>query len=384
MAEAPLQRSPRVPRAGFAAGLVSGWLAVELILLAVMLMISAACGQAPEAPESEESKPPVIAAASVDRAVATTGDLITYTVTVDYRPGYQVEIPEPGAEIAGFRIVEVGEEAPAEDGNRIVESRWYQLRADLVGSYVLPPVTVSYQASEGEGNEDTGTDSEPAGSEPPAAEPPAAEAGPSTVETVQTSAIFVEVASVLPTEGGADDIRDIKPLQPPPETVPWRWIAGAAGALLLAALGWWWWRRRSQRPAAPPVPPHEVAFQALDELRGSDFDDPEAVRRFHFAISEVVRVYIEGRWGLNATDLTSEEIIARLSQLSGLAGEQAVSLRRFLLDTDQVKFADHEPTREEIHQTYERALGFVEATRPVAEAESAESTSESDPEEQAA
>lgn len=352
-------------------GLLSGWLVVELILLAVMLMISAACGQSPEAPESEESKPPVIAEASVDRAVATTGDLITYTVTVDYRPGYDVEIPEPGAEIAGFRIVEVGAEGPEEDGDRVVESRWYQLRADLVGSYVLPPVTVTYRAAEDASAPEPAAAEDEQSDDDSEIDSQTSAAATSTVETVQTSAIFVEVASVLPTEGGADDIRDIKPLQPPPEAVPWRWIAIAAGALLLAALGWWWWRRRSRRPAAPPVPPHEVAFQALDELRGSDFDDPEAVRRFHFAISEVVRVYIEGRWGLNATDLTSEEIIARLSQLSGLAGEQAVSLRRFLLDTDQVKFADHEPTREEIHQTYERALGFVEATRPVAEAESA-------------
>jgi hypothetical protein len=364
-------------------------LAIELILLALVLMISAACQRAPETRESDESRPPVIAEASVDRAVATTGDLITYTVTVDYRPGYRVEIPEPGAEIAGFRIVEVGEEGPTEAGRRIVESRWYQLRADLVGSYVLPPVTVTYSAPEDapvpdpaaagdEGSED-GSEGE---SEASAIE--AAGTETSTVETVQTSAIFVEVASVLPTEGGADDIRDIKPLQPPPEAVPWHWIALAAGALLLAALAWWWWRRRSRRPAAPPAPPHEVAFEALDRLRGTDFEDPEAVRRFHFAISEVVRVYIEGRWGLNATDLTSEEIIAHLSQLSGLAGEQAVSLRRFLLDTDQVKFADHEPSREEVHQTYERALGFVEATRPVAEAEGAGREKDGETEEQAA
>lgn len=341
------------------------------MLLAGALLLGA-CAQKP-APDAQAAadRPTVEASASVDKAVATTGDLITYKVIVDYDPAYQVEIPEPGAEIAGFRIVEIGSDPTIERDGRRIETRWYQLRADLVGSYVLPPVSVEYHRADG--------------AEPPAEtptpetetqEPAAGDDGAipgagakSTVESVQTSAIFVEVASVLPAEGGADDIHDIKPLQPAPPTLPWRWIVAAVAVLVAAALALWWWRRRQRKPAAPPAAPHEVAFEALDRLRGTDFEDPAAVRRFHFSISEVVRAYIEGRWGLNATDLTSEEIIGLISSLRGIESEQAMSLRRFLLDTDRVKFADHVPATPEIEQTYERALGFVEATRPRPEIE---------------
>jgi hypothetical protein len=293
----------------------------------------------------------VEARAQVDRAVATTGDVITYTVTVDYDPSYEVDVPEPGADIAGFRILDVGREPDRSADGRVVETRWYELRADLVGSYVLPPVTVSYRPKTGQ--DDAGARPEDAG-------------------TVQTSAIFVEVESVLAAaeaEGeDVGDIRDLKPLQPPPSHFPWVWIGAGAAVLLLAGAAVWLLRRR-RRAQAPPVPPHEVAFEALRALKGTDFSDPEAVRRFHFRISEVLRAYVEGRFGLNATDLTTEEILPRLGEVQGLPAAEAESLCRFLLATDRVKFADHRPTAEEVQQTWERALSFVEATRPREEPE---------------
>jgi hypothetical protein len=295
-----------------------------------------------------EPQPPVEARAAVDRAVATTGDLITYRVTVDYDAAYGVEIPEPGAEIAGFRIIDLGREEPQRSEERIVEERWYRLRADLVGSYVLPPVTVSYRRSVEDGLSASESTEQAA------------------VETVETSAIFVEVESVLPVDGGAEDIRDLKPLRRIGRGPPWVWIGAALGLVLLAAgvvALLRWWRREV---VAPQVPPHELAFAALDALRGTDFSDPRAVRRFYFAISEVVRAYVEGRFGLNATDLTTEEILAGLSGLSELDGEASASLGRFLLDTDQVKFAHHGPTPAEIEATYEGALSFVETTGPAA------------------
>lgn len=313
-------------------------------LAVALLLVAGGCTERAAEPSDAVERPPVIAEASVDRAVATTGDLVTYTLEVEHAPGVELELPELGDDLAGLEIVERGAEGPEERGGRIFLSRWARLRVDLVGSYVLPAVDIAYRQPGGDGE---------AGGE----------------GSVATSAIFVEVASVLPEEGGADDIRDIKPLQPPPPALPWGWIAALLAAALLAALAVWLWRRRLERPAAPPLPAHEVARRALDELSGVDLDDSAAVRRLHFALSQIVRAYIEGRWGLNATDLTSEEIIASLAELSGLDGEHASSLRRFLLDTDRVKFADHAPRRDEIDATFERARHFVEATRPRPEPE---------------
>jgi hypothetical protein len=168
---------------------------------------------------------------------------------------------------------------------------------------------------------------------------------------------------VLPAEGGAQDIRDIKPLRPERTTIPWLLVTAGLLVLALAVAAFIVLRRRQAIPVPPP-PPHEVAFRALDALRGTNFDDPEAVRRFYFGLSEVVRAYVEGRFGLNATDLTTEEIRASVREVAALPPEPSAELVRFLLDTDMVKFAAHRPEKPEITDAYERALGFVETTRP--------------------
>jgi hypothetical protein len=309
-----------------------------LVVALVFFFVGCAASEAP-APLESEPRAPVEAATAVDRAVATTGDVITYSVTVDHDPGFEIELPEPGAEIAGFRIFDLGREEPTENRGRRIEIRWYKLRADIVGSYVLPPVTVLYRP----------------------AESPAESAA--EWQTIETSAIFVEVESVLPADGEAADIRGLKPLRDVRRGLPWLWIALGLTALVLAAAAVWFWRRRP-RPVAPPIPPHVLAFSELDTLRGTDFDDPVAVRRFHFRISEVLRAYVEGRWGLNATDLTTEEILPELSGLADLQASEVHRLTAFLRATDHVKFAEHQPPTSEIEQTWEAALSFVEATRP--------------------
>ena len=174
---------------------------LERALWASLLAALAAfwgCGEAAAPVDEAEERPPVEVATAVDRAVATTGDLITYRITVDHDPSYEVEIPEPGSEIAGFRIVDIGDEEPREERGRRVRERWYQLRADLVGSYVLPAVEVAFRHVD-DGPEEA-------------------------VRTVAASEIFVEVESVLPAGGEVTDIRDIKRLHKIETGWPWKWI----------------------------------------------------------------------------------------------------------------------------------------------------------------
>lgn len=320
---------------------IGAWVAMGF---AAVTLVACASG---EPAGDAEAKPSAELRASVDRTVATTGDLITYTVEVEHAPEVEVTVDDPGADIAGFRIVDLGR-TPVETlaSGRLLDRRWYELRADLVGSYVLPALTATYREPSGPGG------------------------------GLEAGEISVEVESVLPEDRSeATDIRDIKPLRRIDTAASWPLWAGLALAAAALALAAWWWRRRrpdGSAPEAPPVPPWDLAIRELERLRRTDFSDLRELRRYYFAVSSVIRAYVEGRFGLNATDLTTEEILDRLGELARLEPPQARRLERFLVATDQVKFAAHLPALEEIERTCERALGFVTATRPVEDLEDGE------------
>ena len=297
-------------------------------------------------PELEVSaERPVRVRAAVEPATATIGDPLTYTLEVAHREGLAVEVPELPEALDGLRVAPG--EASTESSRRrgqVIERRSYRLIADRVGTHVIPPLAVAW-----------GDQGDPG-------------------ERVATPELTIEVASVLAAgEGEPTDIRDVKPLRKPPS----RWPAVAAliaavlgGVALLAA--WWWRRRRRAQATEPPLPPYEAALQALARLRHTDFGDPESVRAYYFALSEVVRVYVEGRFGLNATDLTTEEIVTRVGDVEGLSGDDSARLCGLLTAADRVKFARVFPSSREIEATFDQALAFVESTRPADSGERAE------------
>lgn len=328
------------------------WLALTGLLPALL----ASCAPRGEEPAaSPEPRPPVEVSAAVDRAVATLGDRLTYTLTVDRAQDVEVEVPSLDPDLAGLTVRDAPRREVRAAGERVIEEHRLTLRVDDVGSYVLPPVTVRYGD-------------------------PGPSPGQSEAErTVETSPLFIEVESILERAGAAgetvEDIRGLKPLERPGPEIPWGWL-GLGGSLAVLFLGWLLWlrNRKKERLLAPSRPAHEVALERLEALAGWDRTDRETVHRLHFELSETIRIYFEDRFGLNATDLTTEEIVVALPTVSGLSSEAAIELRRFLIATDRVKFADHHPSEDQIAATLTQARSFVEATRaPEPESQSTES-----------
>ncbi|MBI2571401.1 MAG: hypothetical protein HYV63_30710 [Candidatus Schekmanbacteria bacterium] len=310
------------------------------LLLAAVL---AACGGAPAplspAPDATPAKrDPVEVEAQVDSAQATTGDQILFSVRVDTQTGAEISIPEVGADIGGFRVIDMGRDEPVESLGRTVMRRWYKLRADIVGSYVLPAVEVSFKLPDG------------------------------TEGKRKAPEIFVEVKTVLAAEGAEQDIRGLKRLRAVKRPFP-VWAVYAGGGLLLVAGSttalWIHHRRRRGLAGAPLVPAHVAAYAELDRLRQLDLSTSEGIRAFFFGISAALRLYLERRFGLAATDMTSEQLLVAARGLPDLDRENRTRLESFLRGTDQVKFADHAPADTEVEAVYEAALKVVETTEPV-------------------
>jgi hypothetical protein len=326
------------------------------LALALALAWLAGCGGAKQVTSPLAGR--AEASASFDRADVAFGDDLTLTIEARSDPALEVELPQV-RELAGFRVVDSGT-ARSESEGVLVERRWVRLRADQAGKQELPAFEVRYRPA-------AKTAASSSGARPSAGgAAPASDAGP--WKTTTTAPLHLDVRSLLPAGDQPPAIREIKPLQPIHRRHPWLWIAlGIAVVIAAAAALAWWLRRRRSRlaaaPVVPPVPAHVVALAALDRLAATEPVGDAAVRRFYFALSEIVRAYIEGRFGLNATDLTAQEILASMDRLD-LSPEWARGLREFLYDTDGVKFAAQRPQRGEVAAILEWSRGFVEATRP--------------------
>ena len=156
------------------------------------------------------------------------------------------------------------------------------------------------------------------------------------------------------------DIHDIRGVIPVPYA--WRWVFYVIGALALAvALYYLWkWLRRT---VIKPKLPHEIALERLEAARGLMTENQ--VREYAFAVSEVIRNYIEQRFGERAARRTTEEFLNDLLKQTGtpLAQHRAL-LEDFLSHCDLPKFARWQLSVREMESMHESARVFIFNTRP--------------------
>lgn len=88
----------------------------------------------------------------------------------------------------------------------------------------------------------------------------------------------------------------------------------------------------------------------------------EDARWYVGEVSDAVRGYLEGRFGLRAPEQTTEEFLAGLAgkDLPGMG--DAAGLGEFLAWCDLVKFSGWKPGGAELEELEQSALGMVERT----------------------
>ncbi len=300
---------------------------IALYALVALLFLTAPCRGA--------SDPQATIRSSADRTIVRIGDAITYRVTVEYDSTLALVTLSPEAVLADFEIrsrrSDAGEARP---GYRAV-SEEIVLACWSPGVHEIGARPYLLRSAGGE------------------------------VDTLTAAAIPVEVVSTLPED--AEDILDIKAPAVIPKKFPVAWIVG--GAVLVVALAValiWWIRRRRRRPVTmelpPPRPAHEIAYEALDELRGQSLPGSGQGKAYYIALSEIVRRYLGARFGVPSMDRTTTELLVLLRG-SECGRDSMGAVREVLGESDGAKFARWEGTLEEAEESMKRAYRVVDETR---------------------
>lgn len=145
--------------------------------------------------------------------------------------------------------------------------------------------------------------------------------------------------------------------------------------VLLCAAGIFVWMRyikgKKAIPLVPkkkPVPPYELAMQQLNRLKSEKLCENGHEKEYYTRLTEILRIYLDKRFGINAMEMTSTQIMHHL-QSNDDTKTSAPVMKQILEMADFVKFAKVRPLPDDNQKAFNNAVTFVENTKPVEPAE---------------
>ena len=179
-------------------------------------------------------------------------------------------------------------------------------------------------------------------------------------------------------------VHDYKPV----ENVPFKlfdWVPDVISdywwvyviVLLVIAIGlfvYLKWLRKGELPLMPKkkrLPPYEEAMLHLEQLKQKQLWQAGQDKAYFTELTDILRVYIDRRFGINAVEMTSSQIIEVLRTNEETRAVNSL-LNSILEVADFVKFANMRTLPDDNETAYQRALNFVNETKPAEPAPDAE------------
>lgn len=278
--------------------------------------------------------------AKIDTTRILIGDQINIWFQLEHTKGLKVDFPVTGDSIAG-KIEVLSASRPdtfSETGQQVKIRQRILVTSFDTGAYVIPPFKFRYNSNR---------------------------------DSLETNPLALEVLGMpVDTTKG---ITDIKPPYEMKVTVM-EVLPYVIVALLLAAIIFFYVRymkKKNQavatmeKPAPPAIPAHLIALEQLDELVREKLWQQGKVKLYYSRLTDIVRQYIELRFGVPAMEETTEDIIRDFTR-TGLIKEGIRNELKALLElSDLVKFAKWNPDATENEASQQSAYDFVLRTKPV-------------------
>ncbi len=170
-------------------------------------------------------------------------------------------------------------------------------------------------------------------------------------------------------------IYDIKPPEDAPmmiDEVRGYVAGGLLLACVLAAVIWLVVRSVTRRKTKsddkpqPRVMPHVKAIKELEQLHNQKLWQNNRHKAYYTRLTDIIREYLEARYGLGAMEMTSDEIVSAMSDIE-LQDKNRKNLGDMLRTADLVKFAKFIPDADYNESVYFNAYYFVEDTKEIPE-----------------
>lgn len=139
--------------------------------------------------------------------------------------------------------------------------------------------------------------------------------------------------------------------------------------ILSALLAWILVRYINNKPIIrivkikPKLPAHVVALTEIERIKeDNSWRASGNCKEYYTALTDALRLYMNERFGFNATEMTTEEIVEQLLLVK--EKESIKEVRELLETSDLVKFAKFNPPMNENDRNLVSARDFVNETKP--------------------
>ena len=317
------------------------------LLCCGVLWLCAGCGKSPDGKadkaqfeiDKNYERGPRTVHVRADKATMTIAETVLLELEAAIEPGYEVRMPKVDKVLESFGIVDwdnLGDKL--DPNNRVVSTYRYRLEPFLSGTYPIPAFTFEfYDANSPEDKK----------------------------YELTTEPIDIEVTSLLGEQRAELKIDDIEDVLEMPKQKSFTWVWALVVIAVTAATGLWLYLRGKRVKELVRIfkPAHEIAYERLRALVREDLVGTGKIKEFYERISDILRHYIEHRFSLRAPESTTEEFLAELASTEVLPAAEKQRLGEFLKHCNLVKFAKHNPTTQQIQETFDLVKDFIEKTK---------------------
>ena len=316
-----------------------------VLMLVALAALQAGCRQHPHAEtvqprvESMTSGPVDVRLVFDPPRVRLDRDLLL-TVEVTAPSNNAVRLPDLDGRLEGLSVAGHYDREPEQRDGRMLQQRCARLTPELARRYRLAPMAIQY-------TDDTGRE-----------------------RWFPTRPVVLESQALSASREGAAGIEGPVWIRPPMKTIG-AWLLGL---VLLAAALWGLWRLvvvLRHRAALRRLSAKERALRELDGLLHKDLVGKGLVKEFYFALTLIVRSYIERAHAVRAPEQTTEEFLAAVSRDPRFGPDVVRRLQEFLQAADLVKYAAYLPAHSAVDQSIATAKTYIATDAEEAAAQAA-------------
>lgn len=155
----------------------------------------------------------------------------------------------------------------------------------------------------------------------------------------------------------------------------WEWLPimllGLLLIIVVGAMVYFLYRLKTNKPILVMVKkerilsPYEKAVQQITNIKAQYLELSVDQKAYYTSLTDVLRQYLEGRFGINAKEMTSDQIIYQLSQQENRDGIE--ELKEVFQIADLVKFAKYSVEGHENDLYMQCVVQYIERTKEISE-----------------